>query len=67
RVAVKSGELVQFYDILGGSSRASQNEHSARFGLGPYTGAEWVVVLWPNGQYDVWRNVEGNQQHTLAP
>ncbi len=67
RVAVKTGELVQFYDILGGSSRASQNEHSARFGLGPYTGAEWVVVLWPNGQYDVWQNVEGNRQHTLTP
>lgn len=67
RVAVKTGDLVQFVDVLGGSSRASQNEHSARFGLGPYTGAEWVVVLWPSGTYDVWRNIEGNRQHTLAP
>lgn len=67
RVAVKTGELVQFKDLLGGSSRASQNEHSVRFGLGPYTGADWAVVLWPNGTHDVWHNLKGDQMHTLTP
>lgn len=67
RVLVKTGDLVQFRDITGGSSRASQNEHTVRFGLGPYSGAEWVVVLWPDGEHRVWRNVEGNREITLEP
>jgi hypothetical protein len=61
RVLVKTGSLVQFRDITGGSSRASQNAMSVRFGLGQWTGAEWVAVLWPDGRQLVVRNVEGNQ------
>jgi hypothetical protein len=54
RVLVKTGGLVQFRDIAGGSSRASQNAMS-------WTGAEWVAILWPDGRQVVVRNVEGNQ------
>jgi hypothetical protein len=61
RVLVKTGGLVQFRDIAGGSSRASQNAMSVRFGLGQWTGAEWVAILWPDGRQVVVRNVEGNQ------
>lgn len=61
RVLVKTGGLVQFRDITGGSSRASQNAMSVRFGLGQWTGAEWVAILWPDGRQMVVRNVEGNQ------
>ncbi|WP_428267042.1 CRTAC1 family protein [Haliangium sp.] len=67
RVAVKTGELVQFRDITGGASRASQNELSARFGLGDWSGAEWVVVLWPDGRQLVVTGVEGAQRLRLAP
>jgi hypothetical protein len=34
---------------------------SVRFGLGQWTGAEWVAVLWPDGRQLVVRNVEGNR------
>ena len=61
RVVVKTGDLVQFRDITGGSSRASQNAMSVRFGLGQWTGAEWVGVLWPDGRQTVVKGVEGNQ------
>ncbi|MEM9189454.1 MAG: CRTAC1 family protein [Myxococcota bacterium] len=61
RVVVKTGDLLQFRDITGGSSRASQNAMSVRFGLGQWSGAEWVAVLWPNGRQQVVANVEGNQ------
>jgi len=61
RVVVKTGALAQFRDIVGGSSRASQNAMSVRFGLGQWTGAEWVAVLWPDGRQSVVINVEGNQ------
>ena len=62
RVAVKTGDLVQINDIKGGSSRASQNELSARFGLGQWTGAQWVAILWPDGRQRVFLNVPGNQR-----
>jgi enediyne biosynthesis protein E4 len=65
RVGVKTGDLVQFLDITGGSSRASQNELSARFGLGNWSGAEWVVVLWPDGRFLAAVGVEGNQVLTF--
>jgi hypothetical protein len=62
RVLVKTGELVQFKDITAGSSRASQNEHTVRFGLGPWSGAEWIAVQWPSGVQSVARNVEGDRR-----
>ena len=61
RVVVKTGDVVQFRDLTAGSSRASQNATSVRFGLGQWTGAEWVAVLWPDGRQVVLTDVEGNQ------
>ncbi len=61
RVVVRTGDLVQFKDITGGSSRASQNAMSARFGLGHWNGADWVAVLWPDGRQVAVTNVEGNR------
>ena len=65
RIGVKTGDLIQFRDIKGGSSRASQNELSVRFGLGNYTGAEWVAVMWPSGRQIIVSGVEGGQQLVL--
>ncbi|MDH3727846.1 MAG: CRTAC1 family protein [Myxococcales bacterium] len=61
RVVVKTGDVVQFRDLTGGSSRASQNAMSVRFGLGQWTGAEWVAILWPDGRQMAVLGVEGNQ------
>ena len=65
RVAVKTGDVIQFRDLKGGSSRASQNAISVRFGLGQWTGAEWVAVLWPDGRQVVRTGVEGDQRLDL--
>ncbi|MCG8418894.1 MAG: CRTAC1 family protein [Proteobacteria bacterium] len=65
RVAVKTGDLIQFRDITGGSSRASQNQLSVRFGLRNYTGAEWVAVVWPSGRQIIVTGVEGGQRLVL--
>lgn len=62
RILVKTGDLIQFDDVTAGSSRASQNEHGVRFGLGPWSGAEWVAVQWPSGEQTVSRNVEGGRR-----
>lgn len=62
RVAVATGELVQFRDVTAGSSRASSNELSVRFGLGQHLGADWVAVLWPSGRQTVLTNVGAGQR-----
>jgi enediyne biosynthesis protein E4 len=67
RIGVKIGDLVQFTDITGGSSRASQNELIAHFGLGDWTGAEWVAVLWPGGEQKIFTNVEANRRLVVDP
>ena len=61
RVVVKTGGEVQFRDLQAGSSRASMNEMTVRFGLGQHTGADWVAVLWPDGRTSAVYNAEGNQ------
>jgi len=66
RVGVKTGDGVQFRDISGGSSRASQNDLSIRFGLGDWTGAEWVAILWPDGRQTAVTGVAGNQVLRLS-
>lgn len=66
RVIVRAGELVQFREIYGGSSRASQNELAARFGLGHHTGAEWVAVQWPDGRRRVVTGVAGDQRINIS-
>jgi enediyne biosynthesis protein E4 len=60
RVVVVTGDLVQFRDITGGSSRASQSALSARFGLGGWDGAEEVHVAWPDGRVLSYVNVPGD-------
>ncbi len=61
RVAVTTGDGVQFRDLTAGHSRASQSDLSVRFGLGDWTGAEQVVVLWPDGRQIVRTGVPGDQ------
>ncbi len=61
RVVVQTPDRTWFEDLTAGSSRASQNEMSARFGLGDWDGATWVAVLWPDGRQSVVTNVPGDQ------
>jgi enediyne biosynthesis protein E4 len=61
RVAVGTGDLVQFRDVTGGSSRASQNELSVRFGLGDWSGAEWAAVLRLDGSQEAATGVEAGE------
>jgi len=56
-----------FRDITGGSSRASQNAHSVRFGLGNWDGVSTVAVLWPDGRSMAALNVPGDQVLHLTP
>lgn len=66
RIAVQTGDITQFDDVTGGSSRASQNEHGVRFGLGQWDGVESVAVLWPTGRQTVLTGVEAGQRLVLT-
>jgi hypothetical protein len=57
RVVVAAGDVLRFRDVTAGSSRASQNEVSVRLGLGQVRGADWVGIVWPNGEQRVFINV----------
>ena len=65
-VVVTPDGVTQFRDITGGSSRASQNAHSVRFGLGDWDGASTVAVLWPDGRSLAAVNVAGDQVLRLS-
>ncbi len=58
---------MQFKDVLGGSSRASQNALSVRLGLGDFDGAERVAVLWPDGRQRAFENVPAGTLVVEAP
>ncbi|MEZ4241360.1 MAG: FG-GAP-like repeat-containing protein, partial [Myxococcota bacterium] len=61
RVVVGVGETLQFRDVTGGASRASQSALGVRFGLDGWDGADWVVVAWPDGRQRVYVDVPADQ------
>jgi hypothetical protein len=66
RVVVKTGDLVQFEDIEGGAGKSSTSATSARFGLGQWSGADWVAAIWPDGRELSALNVPGNRTLVLS-
>ncbi len=53
--------------LLGSAEGAyfSQGHYRIYFGLGPYEQADAVTVTWPNGESQLLRDVEANQQITI--
>ncbi len=44
------------------SSRVGMSAHAVRFGLGHWTGAEWVAIQWVDGVQIVLRNVPAGRR-----
>ena len=65
RVVIKYGDTVLWRDMVGGSSRAAQHDHSIRFGVSGWDGVEWVAALWPDGRQSALYNVAANQSVNL--
>jgi hypothetical protein len=66
RVTVKSGTLVQFSEVRGGSSYLSQNDLRLHFGLGSNDKMNEVNIRWPNGETEVLRDVPGDFIYTIV-
>jgi len=60
-VKVTTGEQQSGRTVKSGGSYLSQSELPVTFGLGPRDGAERVVVHWPSGQTDEFKNVKAGR------
>jgi hypothetical protein len=65
RVTVTCGDLVQFNEVRGGSSYASQNDLRLHFGLGPNASMNTVEVAWPSGKKDAFHDLPANFIYTI--
>lgn len=66
RVTVKSGDLVQFNEVRGGSSYLSQNDLRLHFGLEAQSKIDAVEISWPSGQKDSFQNLNADFIYTIV-
>ena len=65
RITLNAGALVQFDEVRGGASYLSQNDLRLHFGLGSNGRMSEVIVRWPNGETETFRNVEADFIYTI--
>jgi len=65
RVLIRAGGMSQIREIYGGGSYLSQSDLRAHFGLGKSTRVESVVVKWPSGMVQTFRDVEANRFYRI--
>jgi enediyne biosynthesis protein E4 len=66
RVRIVTGGTTQVTEVRGGGSYFSQNDLRVHAGLAGAAKADRVVVRWPNGREETWRDVEANRIVTLT-
>ncbi|HET9515812.1 MAG TPA: CRTAC1 family protein, partial [Gemmatimonadales bacterium] len=66
RIVVQAGGRRQSGWVRSGSSYCSDNEHVARFGLGPATQVDQVELHWPSGIVQTLRGVKADQVLALT-
>ncbi len=57
RITITVGGVTQMREVTFGSNFTSQNPAEQIFGLGPVASADTVVIEWPNGVTETYRNV----------
>jgi hypothetical protein len=61
RVRVVAGALRMIDEVSGGSGYLSQGSMTIEFGLGTHAQADSVIVSWPSGYEEVYRNVAADR------
>jgi hypothetical protein len=61
RVTVTANGRRQVQDVIGVNGYLSQGDARAHFGLGPAVRADLVVVRWPDGSTEEWKDVRADQ------
>ena len=62
-VRVTAGGVTQTRTVRSGSSYLSQSELPLTFGLGPRDTAERVVITWPSGRVEEFKNVAAGHSY----
>lgn len=65
RVTVVAGPLRQVRDIQGGDGGITTGDLRAHFGLGTATAIDSVIVRWPSGNTDVFKNLAIDAYNTV--
>jgi len=65
RVTVTCGDLIQFNEVRGGSSYASQNDLRLHFGLGGNANMNTVEIAWPSGKKDTFHDLPADFIYTI--
>ena len=66
RVTIRSGGVLQFDEVRGGSSYVSLNDLRIHFGLGAAEKIDSVEIRWPSGKVETLENVPADAIHTLV-
>jgi hypothetical protein len=66
RVSLFAADGMQVQEVRGGGSYFSQNDLRVHFGLGAATRIDHVVVRWPNGSDEQWKDVAIDRIETLT-
>jgi hypothetical protein len=66
RVTVTCGGMVQFNEVRGGSSYASQNDLRLHFGLGPSATMSNVEIAWPSGKKESFHDLPADVIYTIV-
>jgi hypothetical protein len=61
RITVKTGDLVQFQDLIPTTGYLSQSDPRPHFGLGQAAQADSVEIRWPDGRVTKRENVPADQ------
>jgi hypothetical protein len=66
RVELTTGDGVQVQEVRGGGSYYSQNDLRVHFGLGRATRVDRLMVRWPNGTEEEWKDIAIDRIQTLT-
>lgn len=65
RVIIETKARTQMQPVVSGGSYYSQNSFTLHFGLGTAKTIDRIIVIWPDGTRQEWKDVAANQQLTL--
>ena len=65
-VEVRAGDLRRRRDLASGESFLSAHDPRLHFGLGAHQRVEQLLVRWPDGFVERWRDVEADRFFTVA-
>jgi hypothetical protein len=66
RAEVWAGGIRQLFEQGSGTSYLSTNSHVLEVGLGNASLADSVVVTWPTGERECWKNLAAGERHELV-